>query len=395
MIEIIIGIAAGGILPIQTALGAKLRKVLKSPLRGALANFLVASVFLALILTCSGHGLLIDSTLLHTQPWWIWIGGLAGVVYMTGNIILFPRLGSVQTVIMPVLGQIVMSMLIDAFGWFGLPQVGFGWKRAAAALIVIAGISTAVYADADTRHKNIPCAPDVVKSADTMPSCTSMGREKSYASDGRDLSSAKLRTHDENNASHTRNRGESVIAIGKTDNALTDEGKSLGDDDGDDKNSEPKHRLPVIAWQLLAIMFGMFSSVQTAVNGHLSRLLHSPIHAAFVSFVVGTVALLILTLIFDGSLGIRDGRITNTVIKQPWWIWTCGLFGAVFVLGNAFLAALLGTGLTVSVVLFGQIACSTLIEQFGWLDAQRRRATAVRFIGLLMLFAGVLLIKLA
>ena len=58
-----------------------------------------------------------------TEPWWIWIGGALGVIYLTGNIVLFPKLGSVQTVIMPILGQIVMSMLIDNFGWFTLSNM--------------------------------------------------------------------------------------------------------------------------------------------------------------------------------------------------------------------------------------------------------------------------------
>ena len=52
-------------------------------------------------------------------PWWMWFAGVFGVTFLTGNVLLLPKLGSLKTVIMPVTGQIVMGLLIDAFGWFG------------------------------------------------------------------------------------------------------------------------------------------------------------------------------------------------------------------------------------------------------------------------------------
>lgn len=49
----------------------------------------------------------------------MWFAGVFGVTLLTGNVLLLPKLGSLKTVIMPVTGQIVMGLLIDAFGWFG------------------------------------------------------------------------------------------------------------------------------------------------------------------------------------------------------------------------------------------------------------------------------------
>ena len=39
------------------------------------------------------------------EPFWVWLGGLCGVVFLTANVILLTKLGSAETVILPVLGQ--------------------------------------------------------------------------------------------------------------------------------------------------------------------------------------------------------------------------------------------------------------------------------------------------
>jgi transporter family-2 protein len=311
MFEVIIGIATGIILPMQTAISVKLRKALLSPLRAAFATFFIAAVFLGLILILSGHSLLIDPIIVSKQPWWLWIGGFLGVIYVTGNIILFPRLGSVQTVIMPVLGQIIMSMLIDDFGWFSLAQHRFNWIRGVGYLLILGGIILAVLVD---QH---------------------LGKQKNAST-----ATIKLGTH--------------------------------------------------LPWQLIGVVLGMCNATQTAINGHLGEVIHSPIQSTFISFIIGTLTLLILTLIKDHSLGIHQGVASG----QPWWIWTSGIFGSLFILGNAFLSPKIGTGLTVSIVLFGQIAGSLLIEKFGWLEAQQKPISKFKLIGLVIMLMGVLLIKL-
>ena len=64
-----------------------------------------------------------------------------GVMFIAGNIVLFPKLGPVQTVILPILGQVIMGLLIDRFGLFQSPQVPVGPLRLLGALIVVGGIA--------------------------------------------------------------------------------------------------------------------------------------------------------------------------------------------------------------------------------------------------------------
>lgn len=140
----------------------------------------------------------------------------------------------------------------------------------------------------------------------------------------------------------------------------------------------------------LALVTGTLSATQTAVNGVLGVRAGSALFAAAVSFAVGTLALVLLVAVTRSPLPM--GRVRRS---EPWWIWSGGALGAVFVLINASVAPLLGTGLTVAVVLAGQMTGGILVDRFGVLGAPRREVTAARIIGLLLVLAGVAAVRLA
>lgn len=78
--------------------------------------------------------------LAHTQHG----GGVLGGIFLTSNVLLFPRLGAVQTVILPILGQILMGALIDSFGWFHAMQLPMTLMRFLGIIITLAGVIVAV-----------------------------------------------------------------------------------------------------------------------------------------------------------------------------------------------------------------------------------------------------------
>ena len=53
------------------------------------------------------------------------IGGLLGVCFLTGNLLLLPRLGAALTVVITVAGQIIMGVTIDTLGLFGANEQSF------------------------------------------------------------------------------------------------------------------------------------------------------------------------------------------------------------------------------------------------------------------------------
>ncbi|VDK14939.1 hypothetical protein OAL24_01675 [Oenococcus sicerae] len=316
MFAIIIGFTIGVGLPLQTAVNSRLRKAFSSPLLSSMTSFTIGTIFLAIATLLTKSSLGVSGALMTSQPWWIWIGGLFGVIFLTGNIIIFPYLGGVQTVIMPIVGQIIMSMLIDNFGWFDSPTHSLGLVRIIGAVLVLIGVFLSI-------------------------------------------------------------SGARILAL-------------RHDKMGNDVRFDQPHIPFLWLWRTVGILTGMLSASQTAINGHLGIVLHSAVKASFISFLVGAAALWVIVLLVEH--GYHFAPVLHR--KSPLWMWIGGLIGAVFVLGNAYLVPLIGTGLTVVIVLLGQIVGSMLVDQFGWFGAQRNPIVLIKLLGILVMLFGVVLIKL-
>ena len=130
----------GFLTPIQTAANSRLRQSVVSPMVASLVSFTVGTLFLSMVVICEKGSLMIESELIERLPWWAWFGGLCGLWGLTVNIIIFPKLGAVQTALMPMLGQIGMGIIIDSFGLLQSPVFPFTVKRVVALVILFAGI---------------------------------------------------------------------------------------------------------------------------------------------------------------------------------------------------------------------------------------------------------------
>ena len=137
---IIIQILAGLCLPTQTSVNTKLRKKIGSPIYPAFWTFLTATAILLIVRRVIEHGETIPFGRLLAEPWWIWIGGVCGVVFVCLNILIYQHIGSVQTVILPALGQTVTGLLIDHFGLFRANVIPMSLMRALGGVMVLAGV---------------------------------------------------------------------------------------------------------------------------------------------------------------------------------------------------------------------------------------------------------------
>ncbi len=310
MLYLVIALLIGVGIPVQTAINSQLRSYVLSPFVASFISFSTGMLFLAIVTLVTKQTLLFPKELFTSQPAWIWIGGLLGVVALTGNILLFPKLGGVQTVLLPIMGQILASMLIDSFGLFNSPVQPFTLLRGIGIAVLVLGLICIVL----------------------LPNM--MSRRTSH---------------------------------------------------------EPSTENSKLPYQLFGIGAGMLMATQAAVNGHLGSVLNSPIHAAFISFLVGMIVLFILvTAVFR--------KLSNVKLAfgsgKPWWIVTGGLLGSMFVMGMAALVPVIGTGMAVILSLFGQILCSLLIDRFGLLGAKKTTITPVQLLGIALMVVGVILVEL-
>ena len=143
--SILLGILVGLALPVQTSVNNKLRDKVGTPYNSSLVSFIISTVFLACLLLVTGQGFHLPMDQLAGEPFWVWLGGLCGVVFLTANVILLTKLGSAETVILPVLGQLLMGLLVDSLGLFRAQEIPLTPLRAAGACLVLAGVVTVAW----------------------------------------------------------------------------------------------------------------------------------------------------------------------------------------------------------------------------------------------------------
>jgi transporter family-2 protein len=137
---------------------------------------------------------------------------------------------------------------------------------------------------------------------------------------------------------------------------------------------------------LLGIGAGCLVGMQAPINSRLGKVVGG-LEAATFSFLVGTAALIAITVVVRGGLG-GLGQID----RAPWWALVGGLLGAVYVTVAIFAVRTLGASGLTAVVITGQLTISVLIDRFGLLGIAKQQIGAPRIIGLLLLAAGVVLV---
>jgi transporter family-2 protein len=133
-LTIIVGVA----LPFQVAMNGQVREALGHPLWGALTNFAVGMVALA-IMAALMRVPLPTGAMLAKAPTWAWWGGIIGQLYVMSAILAGPKLGSATFFAIIIAGQLLTSLILDHFGVLGFPHNPMNFWRIAGVILLIAG----------------------------------------------------------------------------------------------------------------------------------------------------------------------------------------------------------------------------------------------------------------
>jgi transporter family-2 protein len=137
---------------------------------------------------------------------------------------------------------------------------------------------------------------------------------------------------------------------------------------------------------LLGVGAGCLVGMQAPVNSRLGRTVGG-VQAATFSFLVGTAALVLISVVLRGGLG-----TLGHIGRVPWWALVGGLLGAVYVFVALEAVRTLGVSSLTAVVIAGQLTISVLIDRFGLLGVAKQHIGASRIVGLVLLAAGVVLV---
>ncbi|QIL02709.1 DMT family transporter [Sphingomonas sinipercae] len=138
LIPILLVFIAGGFVSAQAPTNAILARAGGSPVLAALISFAVGTLALLIAWLASGNrpggGAFVG------LPWYAWIGGLYGAIFVAVAAFAVPKIGVASLITIGIAGQIAMALLLDHFGALGLAREPINLGRIAGALLVVAGV---------------------------------------------------------------------------------------------------------------------------------------------------------------------------------------------------------------------------------------------------------------
>jgi transporter family-2 protein len=142
-----------------------------------------------------------------------------------------------------------------------------------------------------------------------------------------------------------------------------------------------------IIWAIMAFAAGAFLPIQAGMNSKLAKTGGSPFHASMTSFAIGVIALIAYILVTSQDVSWKGMR------GAPTYAWAGGLLGAFYVTVIVLAFPKLGPGLTFGLVVAGQLLLSMLMEHYQFMGAQAQPISLGRIAGLLLIVAGVVIMK--
>lgn len=143
---------------------------------------------------------------------------------------------------------------------------------------------------------------------------------------------------------------------------------------------------PLFYAALIAIG-GAAVAVQAPINGALGRSLASPLAAATVSFGVGFLALLAL------SVATGDGAVARA-LGAPYWQLAGGLLGAFYIWTMVTGVSSLGAVTAIAALVFGQLVAALILDHLGAFGLAAQAISPTRLAAVALVGAGLILSRL-
>ncbi|MBX7221832.1 MAG: DMT family transporter [Blastocatellia bacterium] len=128
---------SGLLVPMQSAINAKLRTFVVNPTYSAFISFLTGTLCLALVAGISlAQGQPGNMRAATGAPWWAWLGGLFGTIFVTCAILAIPRIGATVASASLIVGQLIAALILDHYGLLDLPKHPISPARIAGAVLL-------------------------------------------------------------------------------------------------------------------------------------------------------------------------------------------------------------------------------------------------------------------
>lgn len=138
---------------------------------------------------------------------------------------------------------------------------------------------------------------------------------------------------------------------------------------------------------LLALWTGALIPVQAATNTAFSKSVGSASATGLMVFIVALASMIVFAMITRPTIPDRQQLAT-----VPLYSYLGGIIVATYVVMITILVPKIGVGTAIGLIVTGQIFCAVAIDHFGLFNVVIRTITFTRFVGMLLMIAGVYLV---
>jgi bacterial/archaeal transporter family-2 protein len=139
---------------------------------------------------------------------------------------------------------------------------------------------------------------------------------------------------------------------------------------------------------MLAVGAGISLVVQQGLNANLRNALSSAVWSGFASYFLGVLCMVALALLLQDPI-----PSVTTASRIPWFAWSGGVFGAIFIGLGILLIPQLGAATFFALLIAGQMVGSIAFDHFGLLGVPVHPVSAARIAGAALLVGGAVLIR--
>jgi bacterial/archaeal transporter family-2 protein len=132
-------LVAGALQAWGPPMNAALRNALTNPWLASLVSFLPVVAFLACVFLCQPRPMP-SAEGIAAMPWWAPLGGLIGAFAVVAGLLFVNQVGAGAFAGLTITANILMSLIIDKYGWFGMEVHPLGGGRMLGAALMVGGI---------------------------------------------------------------------------------------------------------------------------------------------------------------------------------------------------------------------------------------------------------------
>lgn len=134
---LVVSILVGALVTLQAPINAELGKSV-GEVSSSVVSFGIG--FLVLLVLAGILGQLGDLANVTQVAWPYFLGGVIGAAFVLLALVAVPKIGAGPLTAAAVSGQLIMAVVVDRFGWLGVPQHDVTPTRVLGVVLLLAGV---------------------------------------------------------------------------------------------------------------------------------------------------------------------------------------------------------------------------------------------------------------